>query len=263
MKVSLMLVLVLLLYLVSSIGHLYVMLTDRRKLFTFVLICLISGFVIHGVLLASSLSLFQSKGVGFWFSGISWVILLFYLLLYAKYKEIAFGGFAVPVAFIIEGYASTFPGVLGGGSSEIEGYLLKGHAYLAVLGMAAFFLLMFTSIMYIIQSSQLKSRRPGAWLHRLPSLNVLDNLGHKILYFGFTFLTFSLLLGSMWARSKHGTFWSLDPLSLVRTWPLAFTWLAYGLLLVCRITRSWKGMRSAIFSMFCFVCVIFSLLSHF
>ena len=89
MKVSLMLVLVLLLYLVSSIGHLYVMLTDRRKLFTFILICLISGFVIHGILLASSLSLFQSKGVGFWFSGISWVILLFYLLLYAKYKEIA------------------------------------------------------------------------------------------------------------------------------------------------------------------------------
>ena len=93
--------------------------------------------------------------------------------------------------------------------------------------------------------------------------NLLSYIGHKILYFGFAFLTFSLLLGSMWARSKHGTFWSLDPLSLVRTWPLAFTWLAYGLLLVCRITRSWKGMRSAIFSMFCFVCVIFSLLSHF
>ena len=258
-----MLALVVLLYLISSIGHLYIMLTGRKKIFNFILVCLIFGFVVHGILLGSAFSLFEDKSMGVWFSGISWVLLLFYLLLYAKYKEIAFGGFAVPVAFIIEGYASTFPGLLGGGSSEMEGYLLKGHAYLAVLSMAAFFLLMFTSVMYIIQSSQLKSRRPGAWLHRLPALNVLDDLGHKILYFGFAFLTFSLLLGSMWARSKHGTFWSLDPFSLVRTWPLALTWLAYGLLLICRITRSWKGMRSAIFSMFCFVCVIFSLFSHF
>ncbi len=258
-----MLALVIFLYLISSIGHLYVMLTGRRRIFSFILVCLISGFVIHGILLTSALPLFEIKEMSFWFSGISWVILLFYLALYVKYKEIAFGGFAVPVAFIIEGYSSTFPGLLGGGTSEIEGYFLKGHAYLAVLGMASFFLQMFTSVMYIIQSSQLKSRRPGAWFHRLPALNVLDDLGHKILYFGFAFLTFSLLLGSMWARSKHGTFWSLDPFSLVRTWPLAVTWLAYGLLLVCRITRSWKGKRSAIFSMFCFVCVIFSLLTHF
>ena len=71
--------------------------------------------------------------------------------------------------------------------------------------------------MYVAQSRQLKSKRPSVWLHRLPSLDVLAALNHKILYFGFAFLTASLLVGSMWAKATHGAYWSLAPM---KTWPL-------------------------------------------
>ena len=67
-----MLALVVLLYLISSIGHLYIMLTGRKKIFNFILVCLIFGFVVHGILLGSAFSMFEDKSMGVWFSGISW-----------------------------------------------------------------------------------------------------------------------------------------------------------------------------------------------
>ena len=88
---------------------------------------------------------------------------------------------------------------------------------------------------------------------------MLDDLNHKILYFGFTFLSASLLIGSMWAKSTHGTYWSLDSM---RTLPLVLVWGAYGILLVCRLTRSWKGNRSAVFSMISFVAVVIAIAVH-
>ena len=247
-------------YLVAALTHLYLLFTGRSAGVVYGVGALLVGFALHTLMLGVSFASGTPEGWGPWLSGMAWVIILMYLIVYARYRDIALGGFAVPAAFILEGYASAFPGVWGAGSSAVQGYLLKGHAVLALLSSGAFFLLFASALMYLIQSQQLKSRRPSAWLHRLPSLDILDDLNHKILYFGFAFLTASLLLGSMWAKSRHGAYWSLDP---VRTWPLILIWGAYGLLLFCRLTRSWKGKRSAVFSMVAFFAALLALVVHF
>ena len=247
-------------YLVAALTHLYLLCTGRSAGVVYGVGALLVGFALHTLMLGVSFASGTPEGWGPWLSGMAWVIILMYLIVYARYRDIALGGFAVPAAFILEGYASAFPGVWGAGSIAVQGYLLKGHAVLALLSWGAFFLLFASALMYLVQSQQLKSRRPSAWLHRLPSLDILDDLNHKILYFGFAFLTASLLLGSMWAKSRHGAYWSLDP---VRTWPLILIWGAYGLLLICRLTRSWKGKRSAVFSMVAFFAALIALVVHF
>lgn len=247
------------LYLVSMIAHLYNFLAEGKLPAWAGIGPLIAGFVLHTVMLGFSGMAGQSRGLWVWLSAAAWFLVLLYLLVYARYREMALGGFAVPAAFVLAGYSAALPGAWGRDSLEMQGFLLKGHAFLALLSAVSFFLLFASALMYIVQAHQLKSRRPGAWLHRLPSLDVLDELNHKILYFGFAFLTVSLLLGSMWAQSRHGSLWSFDPL---KTLPLVVIWLGYGLLLVCRLTRSWKGMRSAFFSMGAFVAVLFALAVH-
>ncbi len=247
-------------YLIAALAHLYLLFTGRLAGVRCAMGALLLGFALHSVMLGVSFSSGSPMGWGPWLSGMAWMILLMYLIVYVRYRDVALGGFAVPAAFVLEGYASAFPGVWGAGSPAVQGYLLKGHAVLALLSWAAFFLLFASALMYLVQSQQLKSRRPSAWLHRLPSLDILDDLNHKILYFGFAFLTASLLLGSMWARSRHGAYWSLDP---VRTWPLILIWGAYGLLLTCRLTRRWKGKRSAVFSMVAFCAALVALVAHF
>ncbi len=247
------------LYLISTIAHLYNLMKRHAFVYYLGIAALICGFMLHTVMLGSSFSSSAVAKWGIWLSALAWFILLIYLIIFVRYRELSLGGIAVPVAFVLTGYASAFPGVWGAGSPEVQGFMLSGHAVLALLSGSSFFFLFGFSLMYAVQSHQLKSRRPSALLHRLPSLDVLDDLNHKILYFGFSFLTASMLLGSMWAKSRYGAYWSLDPM---KTWPLVLVWGAYGLLLVCRLTRSWKGKRSAVFSMVAFVAVLFAFAVH-
>ncbi|MBT3352438.1 MAG: cytochrome c biogenesis protein CcsA [Nitrospinaceae bacterium] len=247
------------LYLISTIAHLYYLLKKHFVVSALGIGSLIGGFLLHTAMLGVSFSSPATRGWGVWLSALAWVIVFLYLGVFFRYKDMTLGGFAVPFGFVLEGYASAFPGVWGAGSTEVQGYLLVGHAVLALLSGASFFFLFGFSLMFVAQSRQLKSKRPSAWLHRLPSLGVLDDLNHKILYFGFTFLTASMLIGSMWAKARHGAYWSLDPM---KTWPLVLVWGAYGVLLVCRLTRSWKGHRSAVFSMISFVAVILAIAVH-
>ncbi|MDA1000487.1 MAG: cytochrome c biogenesis protein CcsA [bacterium] len=256
---EIMVVVVVGLYLISTIAHLYSLFTQRRTLYNLGIGTLLLGFALHSVKLGSVFLSGVELGWGRWLSTLGWAILFLYVLVYFRYRDIALGGFAVPAGFLFEGYASAFPGAWGAGSPEVQGYLLAGHAVLAMLSAGAFFLLFVAAWMYIVQSRELKSKRPGIWLQRLPSLDVLDDLNHKTLYFGFTFLTTSLLLGSMWAKSTHGTYWSLDP---AKTLPLVVVWFGYGILLVCRATRSWKGVRSAVFSIVAFLAVVFAMVGH-
>jgi len=246
-------------YLISAIAHLYNLLTAGKLPGWAAVGPLLIGFVFHTVMLGYSGMAGQSRGLWVWLNAAAWFLALLYLFVYARYREMALGGFAVPAVFVLAGYSAALWEVSGTGSLEMQGFLLKSHAFLALLSACCFFLLFASALMYVVQARQLKSRRPGAWLHRLPPLDVLDDLNHKILYFGFTFLTASLLLGSMWAQSKHDAFWAFDPL---KTWPLVLIWLGYGLLLVCRVTRSWKGKRSAFFSMGAFVAVVLAIVIH-
>ncbi len=248
-----------LLYLVAAIAHLYNLYSKRDALLYVGIGTLIAGFVFHSFLLGFYYLSTDEHDWGTWLNSLAWAIVLLYLIVFLRYREMALGGFAVPAAFVLAGYATASPGIWGKGSQTVEGFLLGSHAVLAILSASTFFLLFAVALMFVVQSRELKSKRPGAWLRRLPPLDVLDDLSHKALYFGFTFLTASLFFGSMWAWSKYGVIWASKPLKI---WPMLGIWLAYGVLLSCRLTRSWKGMRSAVFSMATFLAVLVALLVH-
>ena len=74
--------------------------------------------------------------------------------------------------------------------------------------------------MYLIQERQLKSKRPGAWYHYLPSLTLLDELNAKALLLGFPFLTQGIVTGSVWAKYTYGSYldWNLTSLPLLLAW---------------------------------------------
>jgi cytochrome c-type biogenesis protein CcsB len=69
----------------------------------------------------------------------------------------------------------------------------------------------------------------------------LDNLSYRILGIGFPFLTIGILSGAVWANEAWGSYWSWDP---KETWAL-LTWLVFAIYLHTRITKGWKGKKSA------------------
>ncbi len=88
----------------------------------------------------------------------------------------------------------------------------------------------------------------------LPSLDSLDNLIYRTVAISFPLLTFMIIAGAYWANRTWGTYWSWDP---KEDWAL-ITWLTYAGYLHMRLTRGWRGRRSAYFAILGFGIVMFT-----
>lgn len=79
----------------------------------------------------------------------------------------------------------------------------------------------------------------------------LDNLSYRILGLGFPLLTLGILSGAVWANEAWGSYWSWDP---KETWAL-ITWLVFAIYLHTRLTKGWRGTKSAMLATLGFITV--------
>jgi len=88
----------------------------------------------------------------------------------------------------------------------------------------------------------------------LPSRDSMDDLIYKTVAISFPLLTFMIIAGAYWANRTWGAYWSWDP---KEDWAL-ITWLTYAGYLHMRLTRGWRGRRSAFFAIIGFGVVMFT-----
>nr|YP_007374845.1 cytochrome c biogenesis protein ccsA [Ophioglossum californicum]AGC26758.1 cytochrome c biogenesis protein ccsA [Ophioglossum californicum]QXF60131.1 cytochrome c biogenesis protein [Ophioglossum vulgatum] len=69
----------------------------------------------------------------------------------------------------------------------------------------------------------------------------LDHWSHRIISLGFPLLTIGISSGAVWANEAWGSYWSWDP---KETWAF-ITWLIYAIYSHTRVTRGWRGEKSA------------------
>jgi cytochrome c-type biogenesis protein CcsB len=127
---------------------------------------------------------------------------------------------------------------------------------LAFLGDAAFALAFAISVMYLLREYQLKARRFGPTFRKLPPLEVLDSLNHRVITIGFLLLTLGIITGALWARKAFGSYLQGDPKEI---WSI-ITWVIYAALLHGRLTVGWRGRRSAVMAIIGFAVLVFAFL---
>jgi cytochrome c-type biogenesis protein CcsB len=88
----------------------------------------------------------------------------------------------------------------------------------------------------------------------LPQRDALDSLIYKTVAISFPLLTLMIIAGAYWANRTWGSYWSWDP---KEDWAL-ITWLTYAGYLHMRLTRGWRGRRSAYFAIIGFGIVMFT-----
>ena len=88
----------------------------------------------------------------------------------------------------------------------------------------------------------------------LPPRDTLDALIYKVVAISFPLLTLMIIAGAYWANRTWGSYWSWDP---KEDWAL-ITWLTYAGYLHMRLTRGWRGRRSAYFAIIGFGIVMFT-----
>ena len=82
-------------------------------------------------------------------------------------------------------------------------------------------------------------------------INILDNLSYRILGLGFPLLTIGILSGSVWANQTWGSYWNWDP---KETWSL-ITWFIFAIYFHTRLSKGWKGSKSAFLASFGFIII--------
>jgi cytochrome c-type biogenesis protein CcsB len=182
-----------------------------------------------------------------------WVVVLLEVLIEQRTGVRVLGAFVLPIVVMLSLKATNSrPGVL---APALAGAWVWVHIALAMVGVAAFVFNFAGAIMYLLQEHQLKTKRPGAFYYRLPSLQTLDRLTFRTLALGFPFLTTGLVLGAIWARAAWGSAFSFDPLAFFSL----LAWVIYAGTLAGRAVAGWHGRRAAYFSIVGFVALVLTL----
>jgi len=182
-------------------------------------------------------------------------IVLIYLVIERKYGNRVIGAFVAPLAFLAMAYASLSPNI----SDRIQPLIpalksnwLIAHVIACFIGYGAFAVAFGVSLMYLMK--QKSADDTGSMMSLLPDADILDELNHQLVMFGFLFLSVGIITGAVWANSAWGRYWGWDP---KETWSL-ITWFVYATLLHARLMRGWRGKRTAILSIGGFAAVMFT-----
>jgi cytochrome c-type biogenesis protein CcsB len=246
-------------YLVATVLHLVHLVTLEKRTGTWARRTTWAGFGVHTLGLVARFmeagytpvtSLHEAM------SFFAWCVVGIYLVLQLRYQLPSLGAFVTPLALVFVVGAVSLPASIEPLPAALQSYWLPVHVVLLFLGDGAFALAAAAGVMYLLQEHQLKNKRLGALFHRLPNLDVLDELNYRCLTIGFPLLTVGIITGAIWAQQAWGTYWSWDP---KETWSL-INWLLYAALLHGRLTVGWRGRRAAVWAIIGFASVLFTFL---
>ena len=237
-------------YSVGLLHSFLTIITRKKTLFRVALAGISAGFICH--VLAISLAWSETRhppiselqGV---LSFFALVIVLAFLLSYARYRLDSLSVFVFPLAFILT-LAANLTSVSSRPYPEILRSLwLYIHVPGIFLGYAALFVAFASGVMYLIQENELKRRRPQAFYYRLPSLEVCDELGYRALSIGFPLLTAGIVAGALWQAP-----WQIDA-KIIASF---ITWITYAVLITYRLSAGLRGRRAALMAIGGFILIL-------
>lgn len=190
-------------------------------------------------------------------SVVALAVAVVYLFVEWHGRERSTGFWLVSLVFFFQLLAS----LLGGGDPPdreiFHSALFASHVSLALLGYAAFVVAAGYGFLFLELYRELKGGRFSTFYGRLPPLEVLERMMTGALVVGFLALTGAVALGVVWAESTFPGRWLRDPKIL---FTLA-TWGLYGMALLLRRTRRWRGRQTALASLAGLAAILFSLLA--
>jgi len=132
-----------------------------------------------------------------------------------------------------------------------QSFLLSTYVAAAVIAYGTFTIGFGTAVLYLFQRHRTVSL--------IPELKILDEISYHTVVIGFPFMALVIILGALWADIAWGRYWGWDPketASLV-------TLLLYASYLHARVTRGWRGTKTAILLIVGFCAILISYFTQF
>jgi ABC-type uncharacterized transport system permease subunit len=241
-----------------GLGLLYALatLSGRREFFQKVVLAVFAvGTLFHFVSLAEwtvisghlvPVSIHQSESL------FGLLLMITFFIIYARYKTISTGTFVFPLVFLLALFSA-----LGERPAISDSPLLRNgwimlHIFLILSGYVALFFSFISSLLYLVQEKSLKAKLSNRMFSRLPSLEVIDEIGYRSLLVGFPLMTLGLLVGTVVAQESFGVSYFADP----KIWLSVLMWAVYLVLLVARWSTGWRGRRAAVLASVAFAAAL-------
>jgi len=256
---ELLIVIIVLFYMLSAAGYFAYLFIQKDYLYRCGFYLILAGFICHTLSIGYkfiTFGQFPARNLNETLAIAGWAIAGFFLVFQTRFKLKVLGIYAAPLIALIMVAVSAVPSTPIQAQSIFKSFWLVSHVIAVFVGNAAFALACGIGILYLVQEHGIKTRNPGFFFRRLPSLDMLDVTGYTCIIVGFTLLTFGLITGFVYAKSVWGRFWSWDPKEV---WS-GITWLFYAALLHERLTVGWRGRRSAIMAIIGFAILLFTFL---
>jgi cytochrome c-type biogenesis protein CcsB len=242
-------------YLVGALHYLLYVIKPNPQIGRLATVATLAGFAAHSLSHVFRIYALKRPPLSSPYESLSflaWAIVLIYLVIELRYRNKILGAFVLPLAVLAGSGAAALPSRIAEFVPKFQGVGLWSHVAMALFGNAAFALTFCAGLMYLIQERRLKSRHLGRLDFRLPSLELLDDIGFKSIVFGFPLLTLALISGSLWAEHARGSFFTWRPREI---WS-AVSWAIYAGLLYARVSAGWRGRKAALLSILGFLLVL-------
>lgn len=224
----------------------------------FILPCVGLGMIFHFVSLVEAIAIEHMTlgSVHFAESVLAFFLMFLFMAVRVKYKTTSPGIFVFPMVFLL-----TFASAVGQRPPSFSNPVLRSswvgvHIALIFVGYAALILSFAASLLYLVQTRNLKSKvknpTSGGIFSRLPALEVIDDIGYKSLILGFPFMTLGLVMGVVLAERRFGSMYFLHPKVMLSL----LMWAIYVLLLYTRWSSGWRGRRAAYLATVAFIAAM-------
>ena len=218
---------------------------------------IVLGFVVHFLELGARgiAGLHPVSSVREVLGFLAWVIVGAFLLAERVRKRLdAVGAFVAPAALVLLLAARLAPAAETPTTAGL-GVLGRVHILLATVGVSIFALATASAVLYILEERQLKKKKFGPIVKHGTALETLDGLAHRCVQVGFPIFTVAMVAGALWSsRIPDG----LRPEYIIAV----VAWIAFGAVLVARVTAGWRGRRAALMTIIGFSSALVVLLAY-
>ena len=134
------------------------------------------------------------------------------------------------------------------------------HSGFIFLGLVGFVMALSSAVMYLLQSSQLKSKHPGKTFLKLPALDTLDKIHFRSLVGGVILFSLGILSGLYWATDLEELNQIIrDPKVLLSL----LTCFMYWLIVALRISALRRGQKIAAGTLIVFLLLFATMMSSY
>ena len=252
-------VLVVSLYLISTISYIVYFITQRSVWKRISPSILSFGIITHFVYLFSLHNALGRLPLGTVYEFVTSATFLFavlYLILEFYIKDNSMGVIIAPIILVLEIFSLSGIDTSKTLDPQLTGLSFQVHVIFMLLAYSGFTLAFITSVMHLMLAREIHQKRLGFFFSRLPSLELFDRLNSSAATLGFAFATIGMLLGSFMGFKLWGNPFPLD----VKFISFLLAWCIYFFHLYARLKLGWRGERAAWLSIIGFTVVLLTFL---